>query len=78
MSLSPASGLYRKYKPGSLDESWMDEISDQGWYGYSVESFSMVTVAQLVEPRIVIPVVVGSSPISHPNLASSLLLYEGR
>ena len=27
---------------------------------------SMVTVAQLVEPRIVIPVVVGSSPISHP------------
>ena len=28
----------------------------------------MVTVAQLVEPRIVIPVVVGSSPISHPIL----------
>ena len=27
----------------------------------------MVTVAQLVESRIVIPVVVGSSPISHPN-----------
>ena len=27
----------------------------------------MVTVAQLVEPRIVIPVVVGSSPISHPT-----------
>ena len=26
----------------------------------------MVAVAQLVEPRIVIPVVVGSSPISHP------------
>ena len=26
----------------------------------------MVTVAQLVEPWIVIPVVVGSSPISHP------------
>ena len=26
----------------------------------------MVGVAQLVEPRIVIPVVVGSSPISHP------------
>jgi hypothetical protein len=25
-----------------------------------------VAVAQLVEPRIVIPVVVGSSPISHP------------
>ena len=28
----------------------------------------MVGVAQLVEPRIVIPVVVGSSPIVHPNL----------
>ena len=28
----------------------------------------MVGVAQLVEPRIVIPVVVGSSPISRPTL----------
>jgi hypothetical protein len=27
---------------------------------------SVVGVAQLVEPRIVIPVVVGSSPIVHP------------
>ena len=27
----------------------------------------MVGVAQLVEPRIVDPVVVGSSPIVHPN-----------
>ena len=27
----------------------------------------MVDVAQLVEPRIVIPAVVGSSPIVHPN-----------
>lgn len=27
----------------------------------------MVDVAQLVEPRIVIPVVVGSSPIVHPT-----------
>ena len=26
----------------------------------------MVSVAQLVEPRVVIPVVVGSSPIAHP------------
>jgi hypothetical protein len=26
----------------------------------------MVGVAQLVEPRVVIPVVVGSSPIVHP------------
>jgi len=30
----------------------------------------MVAVAQLVESRIVIPVVVGSSPISHPNIHS--------
>jgi hypothetical protein len=28
---------------------------------------TMVDVAQLVEPRIVIPAVVGSSPIVHPN-----------
>ena len=28
---------------------------------------AVVAVAQLVESRIVIPVVVGSSPISHPN-----------
>ena len=28
----------------------------------------MVAVAQLVEPWIVIPVVVGSSPISHPTI----------
>ncbi len=29
----------------------------------------MVAVAQLVEPWIVIPVVVGSSPISHPKFS---------
>jgi hypothetical protein len=34
----------------------------------------MVGVAQLVEPRIVIPVVVGSSPIVHPNLFFAGLL----
>lgn len=28
-------------------------------------------VAQLVEPRVVIPAVVGSSPIVHPNLESA-------
>ena len=27
----------------------------------------MVDVAQLVEPRVVVPVVVGSSPIVHPS-----------
>ena len=35
----------------------------------------MVAVAQLVEPWIVIPVVVGSSPISHPKY--SLSFYAG-
>ena len=29
----------------------------------------MVGVAQLVEPRVVIPVVVGSNPIVHPKLS---------
>ena len=33
------------------------------WQNYRI----MVGVAQLVEPRVVIPVVVGSSPIVHPN-----------
>ncbi len=33
----------------------------------------MVGVAQLVEPRVVIPVVVGSSPIVHPKFAYSEL-----
>ncbi len=31
-------------------------------------SANMVIVAQLVEPRIVIPAVVGSNPIDHPIL----------
>jgi hypothetical protein len=39
----------------------------------------MVAVAQLVESRIVIPVVVGSSPISHPiyfkHLANNHHMY---
>ena len=32
----------------------------------------MVGVAQLVEPRLVMPVVVGSSPIVHPNFPADL------
>ncbi len=40
----------------------------------------MVGVAQLVEPRVVIPVVVGSSPIVHPiflpDLSDSLTVYN--
>ena len=37
----------------------------------------MVTVAQLVESRIVIPVVVGSSPIGHPKPFDKLYLSSG-
>ena len=37
----------------------------------------MVTVAQLVESRIVIPVVVGSSPIGHPKIFGKLYLSSG-
>ena len=36
----------------------------------------MVDVAQLVEPRIVIPAVVGSSPIIHPNNGPLAQLVE--
>jgi hypothetical protein len=36
----------------------------------------MVGVAQLVERRIVIPVVVGSSPITHPNRVPAATLAE--
>ena len=40
----------------------------RGWEFESLRACqSTVSVAQLVEPRIVIPVVVGSSPIIHPN-----------
>ena len=38
----------------------------------------MVGVAQLVEPRIVIPVVVGSIPIVHPSLRASQKCGEYR
>lgn len=34
----------------------------------------MVGVAQLVERRIVAPVVVGSSPIAHPKLETRLII----
>ena len=37
------------------------------WFSPAGNNRFMVSVAQLVEPRIVIPVVVGSSPIVHPN-----------
>ena len=36
----------------------------------------MVDVAQLVEPRIVIPVVVGSNPIIHPTFLAYFLFLD--
>ena len=36
-------------------------------FEHAIITNSTVAVAQLVESRIVIPVVVGSSPISHPK-----------
>ncbi len=36
----------------------------------------MVAVAQLVEPRIVIPVVEGSSPFSHPIFFPEFFAYR--
>ena len=42
------------------------------FFGQMPNKPSVVTVAQLVEPRTVTPVVVGSSPISHPNLFNNL------
>ena len=45
---------------------------------YAIVIFYLtVTVAQLVEPRIVIPVVVGSSPISHPRILGPLVHTSG-
>ena len=35
-------------------------------YHWALQVISVVAIAQLVEPRIVIPVVEGSSPFSHP------------
>jgi hypothetical protein len=37
----------------------------------------MVAIAQLVEPRIVIPKVVGSIPTGHPSRLYSVLILEG-
>ena len=44
--------------------------------GRQILTSLMAGVAQLVEPRIVIPVVVGSSPIARPNLGPLAQLVE--
>ena len=49
-------------------------VKEQHTYFYNMYQYTLVVaIAQLVEPRIVIPVVEGSSPFSHPIF---LLLSE--
>ena len=55
--------------PLNRDQPHKPDHAVQGSRGALV---SMVAVAQLVESRIVIPVVVGSSPISHPTFLLAL------
>src|SRR5215213_6031428 len=43
--------------------------------GYPVPG--AVAVAQLVEPRVVVPVVAGSSPVRHPRVAGAARLAGG-
>ena len=54
-----------------LVEGFITGLHKSPYHGFSVEFAEhriVVGVAQLVEPRVVIPVVVGSSPIVHPSL----------
>ena len=44
---------------------WLSQIQGSIWVRFS-QTVSMVGVAQLVELRIVIPVVAGSNPVAHP------------
>ena len=55
---------------GLSSEKSLNNILGISFFGPSY-FFKMVGVAQLVEPRIVIPVVVGSIPIVHPSLRAS-------
>ena len=43
-------------------------LTNRAFLGYLGRS--MVAVAQLVEPQIVVLVVAGSSPVGHPNILS--------
>ena len=56
-------GLQVRVLPGAPD-----------WLAFSKIRETVVGVAQLVEPRVVIPVVVGSSPIVHPILLGGSVL----
>ena len=46
----------------------LDLMMKQGTILASLQLVSVVSVAQLVESRIVIPVVAGSSPVVHPTI----------
>jgi hypothetical protein len=59
-------GKFKFYFSLSTQDYFVDDPSEQ-WPTRAIILASMVAVAQLVESRIVIPVVVGSSPISHPK-----------
>lgn len=54
-------------------------FSKAGWRFRIAFRQPMVVVAQLVEPRIVIPVVAGSSPVDHPifPIGSHIGLWAG-
>ena len=54
-------------------------FSKAGWRFRIAVRQPMVVVAQLVEPRIVIPVVAGSSPVDHPifPIGSHIGLWAG-
>ena len=57
-----------------LNPAWLKPLMEHGYVQCAPSSAA--AVAQLVESRIVIPVVVGSSPISRPVLSRAPLLYS--
>jgi hypothetical protein len=54
----------------AVDRSFLMIAAPRSWVAYDAnrQAAATVAVAQLVESRIVIPVVVGSNPISHPKI----------
>lgn len=65
----PGTSLRRKHLLRSWDAVAMQQAqpaSGRQKRFYSIFEYHVVGVAQLVEHRIVVPVVAGSSPVSHP------------
>ena len=78
VSATPASPLARFGAATRTEPAWTAPPAPgrRGWYNFTPGGFkrlprSMVAVAQLVESRIVIPVVAGSNPVSHPINSST-------